>query len=230
MNYSLIIGIEDSLEVPFASRESGMEWMGCRWKRTLDRAPDSVRPNRLRKLMQSIELPTGWVAFDLPKPPAEHSDIAAFIDVDDAQEWWDQAAVTKHHDMMSDLHRGQVDRLLANRSTVVGTIFRRKRYGKTRAEVRFDGMAGCLRTPKGGSARQIVIVVENGVLRMRWMSAREYSRLQGAGDFPLVENTIQNLFGFGDAVCVPAIQWIDQHVLSPLAEYCCATISERAAL
>ena len=90
--------------------------------------------------------------------------------------------------------------------------------GKTRAETRFDGMAGCLRTPKGGSARQIVIVVDKDRLRMRWMSPREYARLQGADDFPLVVNTIQNLYGFGDAVCVPVIRWIDKHVLTPVFE------------
>ena len=54
----------------------------------------------------------------------------------------------------------------------VRTIYRRKRYGKTRAEVRFDGMAGCVQTaPRGGSAGQIVIVIRDGVLQMRWMSA-----------------------------------------------------------
>jgi len=117
---------------------------------------------------------------------------------------------------MHDRHRERVDAMIAAGETFVGTIYRRKRDGRTRAEVRFDGVAGCLRTPRGGSAKQIVIVAEAGRLRMRWMSAREYARLQGAPDFPLVDNTIQNLFGFGDAVCVPAVQWIDRHVLSPI--------------
>jgi DNA (cytosine-5)-methyltransferase 1 len=214
-----IVGIDDSIETPFASRESAFDWLGCRWRRTLQKADDSLRPSRLIKLMQSIELPTGWVAFDLPTPSAERRDISRFIDLDDNQDWWDQSAVTKHHDMMSDRHRGQVDHMLSEGKTFVGTIFRRKRDGKTRAEVRFDGMAGCLRTPKGGSARQIVIVIDKGVLRMRWMSAREYARLQGAEDFPLVENNIQNLFGFGDAVCVPVVQWIDDNVLTPMFDF-----------
>ena len=50
------------------------------------------------------------------------------------------------------------------------------------------------------------------------MNPREYARLQGVPDFPLVGTTIQQLWGFGDAVCVPAISWIDRHVLSPLYE------------
>ena len=62
-----------------------------------------------------------------------------------------------------------------------------------------------------------VITTRGGVLRMRWMSPREYARLQGADDFPLVGTTNQQLFGFGDAVCVPVIKWIDDRVLTPIA-------------
>ena len=49
------------------------------------------------------------------------------------------------------------------------------------------------------------------------MNPREYARLQGADDFPLVGKTNQQLFGFGDAVCVPVIKWIDDTVLTPIA-------------
>ena len=92
------------------------------------------------------------------------------------------------------------------------------REGGQRTEVRFDGLAGCLRTPRGGSGKQIVVAIDAGRLRMRWMSPREYARLQGAPDFPLVGGRNQQLFGFGDAVCVPAIQWVDRQVLTPLYE------------
>ena len=53
-------------------------------------------------------------------------------------------------------------------------------------------------------------------MRMRWMSPREYARLQGAPDFPLVRSTNQLLFGFADGVCVPVVEWIDRNVLTPL--------------
>jgi len=118
--------------------------------------------------------------------------------------------------MMSDLHRRQVQEIVETGGQWVGTIFRRIRDHTQRAEVRFDGLAGCLRTPKGGSAKQIVLAVDRGVLRMRWMTPAEYARLQGAPDFPRVGTTTQQLWGFADAVCVPAIRWIDTHVLTPL--------------
>lgn len=222
-----VIGVEESLEAPFLHRDSETAWLGSRWQQVIEAADESLRPARLVKLMNSIELPTGWAAFDLPAPVMESPDLSLLIDLDDQQEWWDSAAVEKHHDMMNDRHRELVDRLISEGETHVGTIFRRKRDGKTRAEVRMDGIAGCLRTPKGGSAKQIVIVITQGKLKMRWMSAREYARLQGAADFPLVTNNIQNLLGFGDAVCVPVIRWIDSHVLSPLFDHNSSAAKQR---
>ncbi len=68
------------------------------------------------------------------------------------------------------------------------------------------------------ASKQIVVATAAGNLRMRWMNPHEYARLQGVPDFPLVGTTIQQLWGFADAVCVPAIGWIDRHVLTPLYE------------
>jgi DNA (cytosine-5)-methyltransferase 1 len=214
-----VIGLHESMAPSMSFRKSRLDWVADQWTETVDRAHKSIRPKKLVDLMRSIELPTGWTAFDVPCPGGHRPNIAEFIDLDDGQAWWDNPAVTKHHNMMNDRHRKLVDDMLSAGGEFVGTIYRRKRVGKTQAEVRFDGMAGCLRTPKGGSARQIVISIDRGRLRMRWMSAREYARLQGAETFPLVANNIQNLFGFGDAVCVPVIKWIDEHVLSPIFEW-----------
>lgn len=52
---------------------------------------------------------------------------------------------------------------------------------------------------------------------MRWMSAVEYARLQGAPDYKFNVRRNQALTGFADAVCVPVIEWIDRHVLAPAA-------------
>jgi DNA (cytosine-5)-methyltransferase 1 len=120
--------------------------------------------------------------------------------------------------MLNDRHRAHIDDFLRAGERFVGAGFRRRRQGATRLEVRFDKLAGCLRTPRGGSARQIIVVADQGQLRMRWMSAIEYARLQGAERFTLLPNERQMLFGFGDAVCVPVIAWIDRCVLTPLLE------------
>jgi DNA (cytosine-5)-methyltransferase 1 len=50
------------------------------------------------------------------------------------------------------------------------------------------------------------------------ISAVEHARLQGAGDFKFDVPPLQAMYGFGDAVCVPAIGWIDRNVLTPVYE------------
>ena len=140
--------------------------------------------------------------------------LSSVIDLDDAQAWWSEEEVKKHFDRMSDEHRHRVEKMMASKQLWIGAMFRRVREGKTRCEVRFDGLAGCLRTAKGGSGKQIVVVVDCGGLKMRWMAPVEYARLQGVPDFNIQRPRNQALTGFADAVCVPAIDWIAQNTLN----------------
>jgi DNA (cytosine-5)-methyltransferase 1 len=124
--------------------------------------------------------------------------------------------VRKHLYEMHSYHRERVELLRRASEWTVGTIYRRVRAGSSKSEIRTDGLAGCLRTPRGGSSKQIVFVVGRGNIRMRWMTPREYARLQGCPDFPINVARNDALFGFGDAVCVPVIDWIARNVLSQL--------------
>ncbi|RYE50980.1 MAG: hypothetical protein EOP48_18910 [Sphingobacteriales bacterium] len=104
----------------------------------------------------------------------------------------------------------------------IGTIYRRTRKesnGKKilRAEIRFDGIAGCLRTPAGGSSRQIVMIVENGKIRSRLLSSRESARLMGLPDtYRLPQNTTDALFLVGDGIVVPAVDHIVSSLVDPI--------------
>jgi DNA (cytosine-5)-methyltransferase 1 len=98
------------------------------------------------------------------------------------------------------------------------TVFRRVRKDRSMAEVRTDGVAGCLRTPRGGSGRQILIEAGKGRFAVRLITPRECARLMGAPDFTIKAPQNQAFFGFGDAVCVPVIRWIGDNYLSPLFE------------
>ena len=71
----------------------------------------------------------------------------------------------------------------------------------------------------GGSGKQFMVSAGNGAIRMRTLTAREYARLQGVPDnYPIVANSErQSLSAFGDAVCVPAVTWIAEEILIPLA-------------
>ncbi|HEY9217305.1 MAG TPA: DNA cytosine methyltransferase, partial [Phenylobacterium sp.] len=100
-------------------------------------------------------------------------------------------------------------------------LFRRMRIEDgvrvQRAEVRFDGMCGCLRTPRGGSSRQTLIVVEAGQVRSRLISAREAARLMGLPDtYALPKGLNAALHVAGDGVAVPAVRWLAHHILEPL--------------
>ncbi len=130
--------------------------------------------------------------------------------------WWSAQRADYLFNQMSDKHRAVALAMMAERKTVYGTVFRRVRNGKSMAELRTDGVAGCLRTPRGGSGRQILFAAGRGRYAVRLLTPRECARLMGAGDFEITGTPNQALFGFGDAVCVPVIRWIAQNYLTPL--------------
>jgi DNA (cytosine-5)-methyltransferase 1 len=96
------------------------------------------------------------------------------------------------------------------------TAYRRTRHGSATWEIRPDNISGCLRTNGGGSSKQALVEAGNGNVRVRWMTAREYARLQGAPFFRFDSATeSQAKFAFGDGVCVPAVAWLARHCLVP---------------
>ena len=133
------------------------------------------------------------------------------------ERWWDPARTEKFVESLSEL---QVDRLTAlrnGRSFSFRTAYRRTRKGVAVWEIRPDDISGCLRTARGGSSKQAVVQAGKGQVRVRWMTPREYARLMGAPDFKLSGvRESQALFGFGDAVAVPAVTWLATHYLMPL--------------
>jgi DNA (cytosine-5)-methyltransferase 1 len=132
--------------------------------------------------------------------------------------WWSRERCDYLLNQMSPKHRDLADRMIRGQRTSYGTVFRRVRNGKSMAELRTDGIAGCLRTPRGGSGRQILVAAGQGKFRVRLLTPRECARLMGADDFIIKVPANQALFGFGDAVCVPVIEWIARNYLNPVME------------
>jgi DNA (cytosine-5)-methyltransferase 1 len=131
--------------------------------------------------------------------------------------WWSKERCQYLLNQMSTKHRALADEMIKSSKRSYATVFRRVRATGSMAELRTDGIAGCLRTPRGGSGRQILFVAGGGKFAVRLLTARECARLMGADDFRLNVPLNQALFGFGDAVCVPAIKWIADNYLTPLA-------------
>lgn len=133
------------------------------------------------------------------------------------ERWWSEEEINRHLQMMSAINTKYLDALKNRSNYSYCTMYRRVRYGQQRAELRKDNIAGCLRTARGGSSRQMLVQAGKGRIRMRLMTPREYARLQGVPDeYPLPKSLNQALTGFGDAVCVPVITWIGEHILNPL--------------
>jgi DNA (cytosine-5)-methyltransferase 1 len=88
-----------------------------------------------------------------------------------------------------------------------------------RAEVRFDDLSGCLRTPVGGSSRQSIIIVEGKSVRSRLLSPREAARLMGLPDsYKLPQNYNEAYHLAGDGVVVPVVRFLAANILEPLVE------------
>jgi DNA (cytosine-5)-methyltransferase 1 len=125
--------------------------------------------------------------------------------------------------MMAPLHRAKVEKALRYGKRVVGSVYKRTRprsdgNREQRAEIRFDGVSGCLRTPAGGSSRQLIVIVEDQRVKVRLISARETARLMGLEDtYILPENYNEAYHLTGDGVVVPAVRHIAEHILRPLA-------------
>ena len=119
--------------------------------------------------------------------------------------------------MMTNVNRQKVLTAQASGRLCVGTVYKRTRLGIQRAEVRFDGISGCLRTPSGGSSRQTIIVVDGPKIRSRLLSARAAARLMGLDDsykLPLRYNDAYMLAG--DGLIVPAVGHIARHIIEPI--------------
>ena len=106
-----------------------------------------------------------WRWWNLPTPPARNTTLSSVIEDRPTGVKWHTKAETKYLlDLMTDLHLDKVKAAKEMEAKVVGTVYRRTRADsdgikRQRAEVRFDEIAGFLRTPAGGSSRQTIMVV-----------------------------------------------------------------------
>lgn len=177
----------------------------------------SIRPDRLAWIHSDPTLRTHVTP--LPEPPMLlTTGFTAIADniPNDSPLWWNSERTQSFLGALSSIQKERCQRLMQANSTVARTAYRRTRSGKPVWEVRDDDIAGCLRTARGGSSKQAVVVLGKGKLKIRWMTGSEYAKLQGAPDFPLEgfrESHIQ--YAFGDAVAVPVVTWLIQNAVLP---------------
>jgi len=182
--------------------------------------PDPVlRPEWLQFVFDDPDLVTHQAALPTPPPLLTRGFTALADRVPPGDLWWDEKRTKAFLDSLSPMQAERLSKLKSSRTTQYRTAYRRTRGGKPTWEIRADDIAGCLRTARGGSSKQAVVRVGRSSVQVRWMTPHEYAALMGAPDYNLTGlRGLQVMFGFGDAVCVPAVAWLAKHYLAPLAK------------
>lgn len=164
-----------------------------------------------------------WVWWRVPIPRKSPPRLSSIIEKDPVGVAWHSTAETAYIlGLMSPVNRAKVESARKTGRRVVGTVYRRTRVSPTgaknqRAEVRFDGVAGCLRTPSGGSSRQTLLIVQGPSVRSRLLSPREVARLMGLPErYRLPGNYNEAYHLAGDGVVVPVVRHLARSLLVPL--------------
>ena len=196
-------------------------------------APDLLTPGplepfhtpALRRAVAALPDPVraGLLWWNLPTPERRVATFAELIeDAPDDVEWHSQAETKRLLDLMSPVNAAKVEAARQAGRRRVGGVYRRTRIDAAgvraqRAEVRFDDVAGCLRTPGGGSSRQILLVVDGPRVRSRLISARETARLMGLPDDYRLPRRYSDAYHLtGDGVVVPVVRHLARHLFEPL--------------
>ncbi|MDR1011249.1 MAG: DNA cytosine methyltransferase [Opitutaceae bacterium] len=163
-----------------------------------------------------------WIWWTMPAPIYKVPTAETLINVS-PDKWidWDSREKTSYLiSLMNATHRQRLAHAQSMGRRIIGFGYRRTRAGMQRLEVRFDGIAGCLRTAGGGSSKQIVIEANGASVRTRLLSPREAARLQGLPDNYWLPDSYNDAYDLvGDGLCVPVVSHLGDTLLTPLAEH-----------
>lgn len=200
-------------------------------------APEPLEPFHTRGLRRAVKglsasVRERWVWWNLPTPPHRTSVFADLIEDDpDSVDWHTQEETEYLLGMMSPINTAKVTAAKRSGHRVVGGVYKRTRREDgvkvQRAEVRFDDVAGCLRTPAGGSSRQLILVVDGPVVRSRLLSSRETARLMGLPDSYKLPSRYNEAYHLtGDGVVVPVVRHLAHHLIEPLLTEAASAVDE----
>jgi DNA (cytosine-5)-methyltransferase 1 len=183
--------------------------------RTLKTAYEKLAPKTKRE----------WIWWNLPLPPKRKVNLMDVIEKNPSTASWFSADETRQLlGMMSVINRAKVAEAKRQGRKIVGGVYKRTRPNEKgrkvqRAEIRFDDVSGCLRTPAGGSSRQVIVVVDGQSVKARLISSRETARLMGLpDDYTLPENYNEAYHLTGEGVVVPVVRHLAEHIFEPVLE------------
>lgn len=172
------------------------------------------------------EISRSWIWWNPPEPAINRVTLSSVVgSIFDAADWHDAAHTDKLLRLMAPANLEKIKAQQLRNEETVGTLYKRMRPSEAnrnvqRAEVRFDGLAGCLRVPVGGSSRQTLIFVNGPLIKTRLITPREAARLMGLHDsYILPDNQNDALHLSGDGVVVPAVEFLARNIFEPILDY-----------
>ena len=189
----------------------------------------SFHPPGWSKAMRRQKVSPIW--FNLPVPPARNTMLVDLVEdkpigpFPQTGLWHPQAETDRLVRMMSAVNLAKLEEARRTGQRRVGAFYKRMRPGKDgvdasgertqHVEVRFDGVAGCLRKGStGGSSVQNLMIADGASVRSRRLSAREAARLMGLPDTYKLPNDYLAAYDLmGDGLAVPAVRHLAEHIL-----------------
>lgn len=206
-----IVGVREDARIPEAliSKTPDIKWHTPGIMKAFDKLPKREQES--------------WIWWALPTPSGRKKSLRDCLDFSlEDHEWHSKAQTRELIAMMDKVNRDKLARAKQSEKLVLGTMYRRTRPDRRggtvqRIEARFDGIAGCLRTPAGGSSRQLVIRVLGEEVRTRLLTVREAANLMGLPrTYKLPENYNEGYHLVGDGVVVPVVRFLSTHIFEGL--------------
>lgn len=193
-----VVAVDQRLEPPASLTSSGPNWL---------------HNKAICRVANDLE---AWIWWSIPEPAPLKQYLSDVI------EWQAPLASeetnSRNISLIAPKHLERLNQHTEARAFVVPG-YKRTRNGKQVLELRFDNLSGCLRTPEGGSSRQVIVIKKNGELKSRLLTVREAARLMGAPDTYKLPGTYNSAYkAMGDAVAVPVARALAKHLLTPLVK------------
>jgi DNA (cytosine-5)-methyltransferase 1 len=178
-----------------------------------------------------------WLWWKLPVPPERTKKFGDILEVPLPDEAWHSPEETRRLlAMMSMVNIAKVKAAQKSGNRMVGGVYKRTRRTADdakvqRAEIRFDDVSGCLRTPAGGSSRQLIVIVKGECVRSRLITARETARLMGLPDRYILPNRYNEAYHLtGDGVVVPVVRHLARYIIEPIVDAAAGSRTEPCGL